>query len=185
MNEPGTPSLKAIRKAQRELHTQRERVNENERLVAAVFQALRQTRTPGLRYATIRKADGVSFSHLVAHGEADGRNALTHLPRRENAAPFQKAKALQDDLKKFAKSLPDYRTTLTDVEGDCSDYRQLVAASDFKLSKANTDEEKIINTVLFMLTKCVDDIALGSKSPRIVATKLLAVLEGGDDLSAF
>ncbi len=90
MNEPGTPSMKAIRKAQRELHTQRERVNENERLVAAVFQALRQTRTPGLRYATIRKADGVSFSHLVAHGEADSRNALTHLPRRENAAPFQK-----------------------------------------------------------------------------------------------
>ena len=95
------------------------------------------------------------------------------------------AKALQDDIKKLVKSLHDYQTTLSDVEGDCYDYRQLVAGSDFKLSKANPDEEKIINTVSYTLTKCLDDIALGSKSPRRVAAKLLAVLEAGDDIAAF
>jgi hypothetical protein len=57
-----------------------ERVAENERLVGAVFEALRQTRPAGLRYATFRLGDGVSFMHVVGHDEADGRNALTSLP---------------------------------------------------------------------------------------------------------
>ncbi len=57
-----------------------DRVTENERLVASVFQALRRVRPPGLRYATFRQADGVSFIHLVSHDQVDGRNALTSLP---------------------------------------------------------------------------------------------------------
>ena len=57
-----------------------ERVAENERLVAAVFDALRQARPTGLRYATFRLDDGVSFVHIVSHDEADGSNALTSLP---------------------------------------------------------------------------------------------------------
>ncbi len=57
-----------------------DRVAENERAVAAVFEALRQTRPTGLRYATFRLPDGVSFMHLVSHEEADGGNALTALP---------------------------------------------------------------------------------------------------------
>lgn len=57
-----------------------DRVAENERYVAAVFEALKQTRPSGLRYATFRLGDGVSFIHLVSHEEADGSNALTALP---------------------------------------------------------------------------------------------------------
>ena len=57
-----------------------ERVAENERLAAAVFEALRQARPTGLRYATFRLGDGVSFVHIVSHDEADGSNALTSLP---------------------------------------------------------------------------------------------------------
>ena len=57
-----------------------ERVAENEGLVAAVFEALRQARPAGLRYATFRVGDGVSFVHIVSHEEADGANALTALP---------------------------------------------------------------------------------------------------------
>jgi len=57
-----------------------DRVDENERLVVAVFEALNRTRPSGLRYATFRQADGVSFIHLVSHDEAEGRNALTALP---------------------------------------------------------------------------------------------------------
>ncbi len=56
------------------------RVEENERLVAAVFEALRQAAPPGLRYASLRQADGVSFVHLVSHDSIEARNALTALP---------------------------------------------------------------------------------------------------------
>ena len=56
------------------------RVAENERLATAVYDALKQTRPPGLRYATFRLEDGVSFVHIVAHDEPDGSNALTSLP---------------------------------------------------------------------------------------------------------
>ena len=57
-----------------------DRVAENERLAVAVYDALKQVRPPGLRYATFRLEDGVSFIHIVSHEEADGSNALTALP---------------------------------------------------------------------------------------------------------
>ena len=57
-----------------------DKVAENERLVTAVYEALKQARPKGLRYATFRQSDGVSFFHIVSHEEADGSNALTALP---------------------------------------------------------------------------------------------------------
>jgi len=57
-----------------------ERVAENEGLVLAVFESLKQARPAGLRYATFRLGDGVSVVHIVSHDEADGVNALTALP---------------------------------------------------------------------------------------------------------
>jgi hypothetical protein len=57
-----------------------DRVAENERLARAVYEALAEARPAGLRYATFRLGDGVSFVHLVAHEEAGGANALTALP---------------------------------------------------------------------------------------------------------
>ena len=57
-----------------------DRVAENERLARAVYDALRETRPTGLRYATFRLGDGVSFVHIVSHEEAAGANALTALP---------------------------------------------------------------------------------------------------------
>jgi hypothetical protein len=60
-----------------------DRVAENERLVAAVYEALKHARPSGLRYATFRLGDGVSFCHIVSHEEADGANALTALPAFE------------------------------------------------------------------------------------------------------
>jgi hypothetical protein len=57
-----------------------DQVAENERLVAGVYAALRVAGPAGLRYATFRLDDGVSFVHIVAHGEADGTNSLTALP---------------------------------------------------------------------------------------------------------
>ena len=57
-----------------------ERVAENEGLVLAVFESLKQARPAGLRYATFRLGDGVSVVHIVSHDEVDGVNALTALP---------------------------------------------------------------------------------------------------------
>ena len=53
---------------------------ENERAAAAVYEALRVARPVGLRYATFRLGDGVTFVHIVSHEEAEGGNALTSLP---------------------------------------------------------------------------------------------------------
>jgi hypothetical protein len=57
-----------------------DRVAENEALARVVFEALKQARPRGLRYATFRLGDGVSFVHMVSHEEADGVDALTSLP---------------------------------------------------------------------------------------------------------
>ena len=46
------------------------RVEENERLVRAVYDELHRTGPAGLRYATFRLDDGVSFVHLAESEEA-------------------------------------------------------------------------------------------------------------------
>jgi hypothetical protein len=56
-----------------------DRAAENERLVAAVYDELSRVRPPGLRYATLRLADGLGYVHLVSHENAGGPNALTAL----------------------------------------------------------------------------------------------------------
>jgi hypothetical protein len=43
-----------------------DRVDENERLVRAVYQELAERRPAGLRYATFKLEDGVSFVHLAS-----------------------------------------------------------------------------------------------------------------------
>jgi hypothetical protein len=53
-----------------------ERVEENERLVAAVYSELAERAPAGLRYATFRLADGVSFVHVAAIETEDGSNPL-------------------------------------------------------------------------------------------------------------
>ena len=42
-----------------------ERVEENEELVRAVYEELRRTEPAGLRYATFKLDDGVTFVHLA------------------------------------------------------------------------------------------------------------------------
>ena len=61
-----------------------ERAAENEELVRAVYDELRRTAPDGLRYATFRLEDGVSFVH-VAETE-DGPNPLNEV---EAFARFQ------------------------------------------------------------------------------------------------
>ena len=56
-----------------------DRVAENERYVLEVFNELKWARPSGLRYATFRLADGVSFVHMVSYENADASSALTAL----------------------------------------------------------------------------------------------------------
>jgi len=49
-----------------------DRVAENEQLVRAVYEELDRTKPSGLRYATFRLDDGVSFVHLA---ESEGKRS--------------------------------------------------------------------------------------------------------------
>ena len=57
-----------------------DRVDENERLVRAVYRELAERRPSGLRYATFKLEDGLSFVHIASHEAPDGSNLLTALP---------------------------------------------------------------------------------------------------------
>lgn len=54
-----------------------DRVEENERLVKAVYEELGQTRPDGLQYATFKLDDGVSFVHVASAKE--GENPLSQV----------------------------------------------------------------------------------------------------------
>ena len=56
-----------------------QRVAENEELVRAVYDELRRTDPAGLRYATFRLDDGVSFVHLAVTESEDGASPLSTL----------------------------------------------------------------------------------------------------------
>jgi hypothetical protein len=55
-----------------------DRVEENEALVRAVYDELARVTPEGLRYATFRLEDGVSFVHLAIQTE-DGQTPLAKL----------------------------------------------------------------------------------------------------------
>jgi hypothetical protein len=53
-----------------------ERVEENQALVEAVFAELSENDPGGLRYATFKLADGVTFVHVASVDTDDGSNPL-------------------------------------------------------------------------------------------------------------
>jgi len=60
--------------------TRAERADENQQPVEAVFRELRATAPRGLRYASYRLDDGVSFVHVAAVDDDAGANPLTGTP---------------------------------------------------------------------------------------------------------
>jgi hypothetical protein len=56
-----------------------DRVAENEQLVRAVYDELATTEPDGLRYATFRLDDGVSFAHIASIDTDDGRSPLADI----------------------------------------------------------------------------------------------------------
>ena len=56
-----------------------DRAAENEALVRAVYDELQRTQPAGLRYATFRLDDGVSFVHLASSDTEGGRSPLSEV----------------------------------------------------------------------------------------------------------
>ena len=56
-----------------------DRAAENERYIQAVFAQLEREKPSGLRYASFKLDDGVSFVHLASLEAADGGNPLIAL----------------------------------------------------------------------------------------------------------
>ncbi len=56
-----------------------DRVAENERYITNVYEQLKREQPAGLRYATLKLDDGVSFMHIVSIETADGSNPLVAL----------------------------------------------------------------------------------------------------------
>lgn len=55
------------------------RAAENERYIGEVFDQLEREQPAGLRYASFKLEDGLSFVHLVSIETADGNNPLRNL----------------------------------------------------------------------------------------------------------
>ncbi len=56
-----------------------DRAAENEGYIAKVFGQLKHEQPAGLRYASFKQSDGVSFVHIVSLEAADGSNPLGQL----------------------------------------------------------------------------------------------------------
>jgi hypothetical protein len=60
--------------------TKPDRADENQALIEKVFAELAADRPEGLRYISVRLADGVSFVHMASIETADGSNPLGAAP---------------------------------------------------------------------------------------------------------
>ena len=74
-----------------------DRAEENAAYIQRVFEELAQTEPEGLRYASFRQNDGVSFVHIALIDTAGGNNPLA-----ETAA----FKAFQAEIKDRCEELP-------------------------------------------------------------------------------
>jgi quinol monooxygenase YgiN len=75
-----------------------DRVQENEELVKAVYEGLRQTNDPDVHYATFKLNDGQTFVHIASFASMDKQPVLT-----ESRA----FKAFQENLKDRCEIPPD------------------------------------------------------------------------------
>jgi hypothetical protein len=57
-----------------------DRAAENESLIKKVFEELSQSKPDGLRYASFKQEDGVSFVHVASIETEDGVNPLDNSP---------------------------------------------------------------------------------------------------------
>lgn len=83
------------------------KAEENAALVRAVFDELRARRPAGLRYASYRLADGVTFLHL-ATVDADGPHPLTSQPAFSTFQAELKARCVEPPVATELEPLDAY-----------------------------------------------------------------------------
>ncbi len=59
-------------------NTKSDRVQENEELVKAVYDELRQNNDPDIHYATFKLGDGQTFAHIASFASAEKQAELTN-----------------------------------------------------------------------------------------------------------
>jgi hypothetical protein len=57
-----------------------DRAGENQQYIEGVFEELRRSSPPGLRYATFKQSDGVTFVHMASIETESGDNPLAQSP---------------------------------------------------------------------------------------------------------
>jgi hypothetical protein len=71
-----TESSPAVRRVVVQYRAKPDCADENQRLAQSVFEELARDRPAGLRYATFRLDDGITFIHMAVVETADGSNPL-------------------------------------------------------------------------------------------------------------
>lgn len=95
------------------------------------------------------------------------------------------AKALDEDIQKLLKAIRAYQSMLLIFQSDTDKYKKEIEKDDFGLSRADTEEERIINKVHYELAKCLTALATGAMTPVDFGFKLRKVMEGTENMTDF
>jgi hypothetical protein len=83
----------------------------NEGSIKAVFQQLEERQPSGLRYASFKLDDGVSFVHIVSHETADGSHALQDLPAFQAFTAAIQARCVEPPVATPLHEIGSYRVS--------------------------------------------------------------------------
>jgi hypothetical protein len=90
-----------------------ERAAENVALVEKVFAQLTREQPAGLRYATFKLEDGVSFIHVAAVDTADGKNPLLAVAAFQQFTEAIKDRCVEPPISMQAEVVGEYRLLAT------------------------------------------------------------------------
>src|SRR5258705_8854269 len=86
-----------------------DQVEENERRVKAVFEQLARDKPDGIRYATFKLADGVSFMHIASIETTDGTNPLQALDAFKQFAGTIRERCVEPPVSTELEEVGSYR----------------------------------------------------------------------------
>jgi hypothetical protein len=90
-----------------------ERAAENVALVEKVFAQLASEKPEGIRYATFKLEDGVSFIHVATVEAADGKNPLLALAAFKHFSEAIKDRCIEPPISMQADVVGEYRLFAT------------------------------------------------------------------------
>lgn len=106
-------------------------------------------------------------------------------PAAKLAKAVASAKTLDADTQKLLKGIREYQTLLITLQSEIYAVQGQIAKSDFGLSMAVYEEERIINKVRYEIDKCLSGMSLGAQTPIDYGFKIRKVLEGQENLTDF